>query len=113
MKRASFTHVVLAVFISLGLTLAPVQAARLMPLTPVSLVQTSVHGAPSKNKTCTCCKFAGQCTMAMCAVSCPQLGQSPMEPSDFAVVGHAPFVSFAPPPLHSIGWRPPLPPPRA
>ncbi len=114
MKRMSTIRLILAVFIGAGLILAPVQAARLMPLhANASLIGMTMQAAPSSGQDCACCKLAARCVMATCAISCPQFNQISSAPNDFAIVGHAPFASLSPPYLEGLGLRPPVPPPRA
>ena len=111
----SIARLTLALFISIGLTLAPVQAARIMlQPTKASSTTTIVQSAPSSGHHCACCKFSPLCgVMAKCAINCSQY--IPLIPSlsAFAVVGHAVFAAFSPPSREGLGRRPPIPPPRA
>jgi hypothetical protein len=112
MKRMSTIRLILAVFIGVGLILAPIQAARLMPLHANASIEMAMQAAPSSDQDCACCKLAGQCVMATCTISCPQFSQISSVPADFAIIGHAPFASLSPPHFEGLGLRPPIPPPR-
>lgn len=110
----SIIRLTFAVLISIGLALTPVQAARMMPLDAgSSLIQSSAQLTPTSNQKCACCKFAAQCVMALCTISCPQLSQVSAAPNDFAVIGHAVFAGLPPRQREGLGRRPPIPPPRA
>lgn len=114
MKRVSMIRLILAIFISVGLTLAPVLAARMMPFDAnASSVQTTARAAPSTDENCSCCKLAAHCFMAMCAIYCPQFSQISAMPNDFALVGHAAFAGLPHPQHEGLARRPPIPPPRA
>jgi len=96
-----------------ALILAPVQAARLIPLhANASLIEMTTRAASSSGQDCVCCKLA-ECVMATCAIGCPQFNQISSAPNDFAIVGHAAFAALPPPHLEGLGLRPPIPPPRA
>jgi hypothetical protein len=114
MKRVSIIRLVLAILVSIGMTLAPVQAARMAPVNcEMSLSETSTQGMPAADQDFACCKVAAHCVMATCAISCTRFTQISEVPKDFAIVGHAPFAGLQPPHLEGLGWRPPIPPPRA
>ena len=113
MKRMSIFRLIMAFFIGAGLILAPIQAARLMPLHANASIEMTMQAAPSSDQDCACCKLAAGCVMATCAISCPQFTEISSAPNDFAIVGHAPFASLSPLHLEGLGLRPPIPPPRA
>jgi hypothetical protein len=109
----SIIRSMLAVFISVGLMLAPVQAARMVHLrSDASRLETSIRSTPSTDHNCACCNLAAQCVMATCSISCPQFGQVSAAPTDFTIMGHAPFAGLSLPHLEGHGLRPPIPPPR-
>lgn len=114
MKRVSTIRLVLTILVSIGLTLAPVEAARMVPPScEMSLSETSMQAMPPADHDHACCKVAAHCVMATCAISCARFTQISEVPKDFAIVGHAPFAGLQPPHLEGLGWRPPIPPPRA
>ena len=112
MKCMSTIRLILTVFIGAGLILAPIQAARLMPLHANASIEMTMQATPSSDQDCACCKLAAQCVMATCAINCPQVIQISSAPNDFAIVGHAAFAAVPPPYLEGLGLRPPIPPPR-
>jgi hypothetical protein len=110
----SIIRLMFAILISIGLMLAPVQAARMMHLrSDASLLETSMRSTPSTDHNCACCNLAALCVIATCAISCPQFSQVSAAPTDFAIIGHAPFAGLSLPHLEGLGLRPPIPPPRA
>ncbi len=114
MKRASTIRQILAILVSIGTTLAPVQAARMMPLScAMSLSETSTQGMPAADQDFACCKVTAHCVMPTCVMSCTHFTQIVEVSKDLAIVGHAPFAGLPLPHLEGLGWRPPIPPPRA
>lgn len=105
---------ILAIFISVGLTLAPVQAANAMRMVPMaSMDGTADASTRPAGQDCHCCNIAVRCPMNVCATHCVQLAPA----SDFAfgatLVGHATLRGFVPPLHDGLNWQPPTPPPRA
>lgn len=114
MKRVSIIRLTLSVFIGIGLMLAPVEAARMVPLDAnASLVHASAQAKPTNSQNCACCTFAARCLMAMCTISCAQMCQIPAAPSGFKIIGHAVFAGLPPLQHEGLAGRPPIPPPRA
>lgn len=105
---------ILAVFISAGLALAPVQGANAMRMTPVAAMDgTADAGAPPENQDCACCNTAVRCPMNVCATHCVQLAPTSDLALRAALLGHATLRDFVPPMHDGLNWQPPTPPPRA
>lgn len=105
-------RLMLAVFISAGLVLAPVQGANAMRMAPFAVMEgTADAGAPA-NQDCSCCNVAVRCPMNVCATHCVQLAPA----FDFAfgtLARHATLRGFVPSLHDGLNWEPPTPPPRA
>jgi len=103
---------ILAIFISAGLALAPVQAAYAMRMVPMASMEIAADATPLTDQECFCCDVNVRCPVNMCATHCVQ----PAPVSDFtfgmaltryALRGCVPY-------LHDgLNWQPPTPPPRA
>lgn len=109
----TFVRTILAIFISAGLALAPVQAANAMRMAPMASMEDAADGALPASQDCSCCNTAVRCPMNVCATHCVQLAPA----SDFAfsrrLVGHAALRAFVPSLHDGLNWQPPTPPPRA
>lgn len=105
---------ILAVFISAGLVLAPVQAANAMRMAPVAPMEDAADAsAPPVNQDCACCNIAVRCPMNMCATHCVQLAPSSETTFDLASLGHVTLYGFVPSLHDGLNWQPPTPPPRS
>lgn len=108
-----FVRTILAIFISAGLALAPVQAAYAMRMVPMASMEDAADATSTASQDCPCCNIAVRCPMNMCATHCVQLAPA----SDFAfgaaLVGHATLRGFVPSLHDGLNWQPPTPPPRA
>jgi hypothetical protein len=104
---------ILAVFISAGLALAPVQAANAMGMAPMASMDGTADASAPANQDCSCCNIAARCPMVVCATHCVQFAPA----FDFAfsvwLAGHATLRAFVPPMHDGLNWQPPTPPPRA
>lgn len=104
---------ILAVFISAGLALAPVQAANAMRMAPVAPMEDAADaGAPPANQDCFCCSIAVRCPMVVCATHCVQLAPTSDLAFRAALLGHATLRGFVPSLHDGLNWQPPTPPPR-
>ncbi len=108
-----YVRTILAIFISVGLALAPVQGANAMRMAPVASMDGTTDAGAPPNQDCPCCHIAVPCPMVVCATHCVQLAPA----SDFAfgvaLVGHADLRGFVPSLHDGLNWQPPTPPPRA
>lgn len=107
---------ILAIVISVGLALAPVQAAKCLRMAPMATMDdTTMDDAagmatPGAQK-CPCCDTAAQCPMAGCPAQC-----LPMAPTMvFLLVpsGHLALDGYEPSATEGLDQQPPTPPPRA
>lgn len=104
---------ILAIFISAGLALAPVQGANAMHMAPFAAMDGTANAeAPPPDQDCSCCNVAFPCPMNVCATHCVQLAPA----FDFAfgagLVDHAALRGFVPALHDGLNWQPPTPPPR-
>jgi hypothetical protein len=69
---------ILAVFISAGLALAPVQAAYGMRMVPMTSMENAADATPLTDQECFCCDVNVRCPVNMCAAcNRPRLPISP------------------------------------
>lgn len=105
---------VLAIFISAGLALAPVQAAFAMRMVPMASMGDAANGAPPSSQDCSCCDTALRCPMIVCSTRCVQWAPASDFPFGVAPAVHASLRGYYVPSLHNgLNWQPPTPPPRA
>jgi hypothetical protein len=104
-------RMILAVFVSAGLIVAPVQAANAMRMMPMaSMVDTA---APPADQDCACCNIASRCLMVVCATYCVQFAPASDATFCMALLGHSTLRGFVPSLHNGLIWQPPTPPPRA
>jgi len=102
---------ILALFVSAGLILAPVQAANAMRMMPMaSMVDTAA--APT-DQDCACCAVAARCPMVVCATHCVQFAPTSDATFGAALLGHATLRGIVRSLHDGLNWQPPTPPPRA
>ncbi len=106
-------RIILAIFISAGLALAPVQAANAMRMAPMASIDDAADAGQPTNQDCSCCKFADRCPMNVCATHCVQLAPAFVFAFSLALTGHASLRGFVPTLHDGLNWQPPTPPPRA
>lgn len=107
----NLVRTILAIFISAGLTLAPVQAANAMRM--MSMASMEDAAAQPGDEDCSCCSVAARCPMVMCATHCVQFAPASGTTFGIAVLGHATLRGFVPSLHDGLNWQPPTPPPRA
>jgi hypothetical protein len=103
-------RIILAIFISIGLALAPVQAANSMRMTPSAPMGDTAASAIGQD--CPCCNVTVRCPMNVCATHCLQLAPASDLAFGAALVGHATLRGFVPSLNGGLNWQPPTPPPR-
>jgi hypothetical protein len=103
-------RIFLAIFISAGLALAPVQAANAMRMMPSAPMDNTA--APPASQDCHCCNIVVRCPMNVCATHCVQLAPASDLAFGAALVGHATLSGFVPSQHDGLNWQPPTPPPR-
>lgn len=103
---------ILAIFISAGLILAPLQAANAMRMAPI-LSMDDTASAPPANQECPCCNIAVRCPMNVCTTHCVQFAPASDWAFSVALTGHASLRGFLPSLHDGLNWQPPTPPPRA
>lgn len=103
-------RVILIALVSIGLVLSPVAAANVMAAAPAALTDDVTS---STTKACPCCDIAGKCTMAICTMSCVQLGPTSDLTFSITLVGHAALSGIVPLIHRGFAQPPPTPPPRA
>lgn len=105
-------RLILAVFISAGLTLGPVQTAYAMRMSPAAAMNGATDAGAPMDHDCSCCNSAARCPMASCAMQCVRIGPTASYTVLVALIGHAVFSGFVPSMRLGLVWRPPTPPPR-
>lgn len=111
MTFMKIVRLMLAIFISAGLVLAPVQAAKAMRMMPMATMVDMA--APPADQDCSCCDIAARCPMASCTMHCVQFGPASERAVPISLIGHIAFSGRIADVHHGLGWRPPTPPPRA
>mgnify|MGYP000860318578 CR=1 FL=1 len=102
---------ILAIFISAGMALAPVQAANAMRMMSMASMVDSAEQPADED--CSCCNVAARCPMVVCATHCVQYAPSSGATFGVTVLGHATLRGFVPSLHDGLNWQPPTPPPRA
>jgi hypothetical protein len=103
-------RMILALVVSAGLVLAPVQAANAMRMMPMaSMVDTA---AAHLDQDCACCAIAAKCPMVVCATHYVQFAPVSYATFGAALLGHATLRGFVPLLHDGLNWQPPTPPPR-
>lgn len=115
-------RIILGLLVSIGLTLAPLQAtamsfrelpAALAEAAAMAPVDASVTARASPAQDCPCCNLPARCPIARCAVHCVQFAPTTAAPDYNALVGHPAFAGLGCPLPEGLSWQPPPPPPRS
>lgn len=112
--RLQILRSILAILLSVGLSLAPMQVASTMPMTSTAHLGNVVSKAPSSmDHPCPCCDFANKCQMVGCTAHCAQVAPALVATLVVPPGGHVPLGGFMSLMHDGLIWQPPTPPPRS